>query len=106
MALGTFGTKQGSTCSPADVEIISIYSPSRDASETTVMKKLVASDILSPIYHNADTGGNENVELLGGLYNLKLDATEFSSPGIYTLYIRPVQIKTSITDCGVLASLP
>jgi hypothetical protein len=46
------------------------------------------------------------VELLGGLYNLKLKAENFSELGIYTLHIRPKQIRTTITDCGILASLP
>lgn len=106
MSLGNFGNKRPATVSPADVEIISVYAPSRDASETTVMKKLVSTDILTPLYHNDQTGGNDSIELLGGLYNLKLDASEFSSPGIYTLYLRPTEIRTTITDCGVLASLP
>jgi hypothetical protein len=43
---------------------------------------------------------------LGGLYNLKLNANDFANLGIYTLHIRPKQIRTTITDCGVLASLP
>ena len=70
------------------------------------MKKLTSSDILTPVYHNGTTGGQANVEILGGLYNLKLSATDFSQLGVYTLYIRPKQIRTSITDCGVLASMP
>jgi len=40
------------------------------------------------------------------LYNLKLPATEFNKLGVYTLYIRPAEIRTTITDCGVLSSLP
>jgi hypothetical protein len=43
---------------------------------------------------------------LGGLYNLKLPATEFNKIGIYTLMIRPAQIRTTLTDCGVLSALP
>ena len=37
---------------------------------------------------------------------LSLTATEFNQLGIYTLYIRPAQIRTSITDCSVLSALP
>jgi len=37
---------------------------------------------------------------------LKLKASDFSNLGIYTLHLRPKQIRASITDCGVLASLP
>jgi hypothetical protein len=61
---------------------------------------------LKPYFNNADTGGNANIEILGGLYNLKLPADEFNQIGIYTLYVRPAQIRTTITDCGVLSALP
>ncbi len=53
-----------------------------------------------------NTGGNADIEILGGLYNLKLPADQFNKLGIYTLMIRPAQIRTLITDCGVLSSLP
>jgi hypothetical protein len=43
---------------------------------------------------------------LGGLYNLVLPATTFNRVGIYTLYIRPAEIRTRILDCGVLQALP
>ena len=46
------------------------------------------------------------MEILGGLYNLRLPAETFTQLGIYTLYIRPAEIRTSITDCGVLSALP
>ena len=46
------------------------------------------------------------VEVLGGLYNLTLPAEQFNALGIYTLYLRPAQIRTVITDCGVLSALP
>jgi hypothetical protein len=104
--IGSYGIKRAADVSPEDVEIIMHYVKSRDANEQVTMKKLVSTDIITPLYHNAQTGGNENVELLGGLYNLKLDSSEFSAMGLYTLYLRPTQIRTSIADCGVLASLP
>jgi hypothetical protein len=58
------------------------------------------------VFHNETTGGVANREILGGLYNLKLQAGQFSELGIYTLHLRPKQVRTSIMDCGVLASLP
>ena len=106
MALGTYGTTRPSDMSPEDVEIILNYTPSRDVTNDFELKKLNASEILTPYFHNGDTGGNANVEILGGLYNLKLPADEFNQIGIYTLYIRPVEIRTTITDCGVLSALP
>jgi hypothetical protein len=92
--------------SPEDVEIILNYTPSRDVTTNFVLTKLNAQDVLTPYFHSSTTGGNADVEILGGLYNLKLPAEEFNKIGIYTLYIRPVEIRTTITDCGVLSSLP
>jgi hypothetical protein len=66
---------------------------------------LNAQDVLRPYFNNANTGGS-SVEILGGLYNLKLPADQFNKLGIYTLMIRPAQIRTTITDCGVLSALP
>jgi hypothetical protein len=104
--IASYGIKRPADVSPEDVEILMHYVKTRDANEAVSMKRLVSTDILTPLYHNANTGGNANTELLGGLYNLKLDSTEFGAKGFYTLYIRPTQIRTSIADCGVLASLP
>jgi len=106
MALGTYGTIRPSDVSPQDVEIILHYTPSRDLTNNFQLKKLNAVDILTPYFHNNNTGGNANTELLGGLYNLKLPANEFNNIGIYTLYVRPAEIRTTINDCGVLSSLP
>lgn len=105
MAVGTYGTVRPADVSPEDVEIILNYTPSRDVTDNFVLKKLDAKNILRPYFNNTSTGG-ENVEILGGLYNLKLPSEEFNKLGIYTLYIRPAQIRTSITDCGVLSALP
>ena len=106
MALGAYGIVRPADVSPQDVEIILHYTPSRDVTTNFVLKKLNAANILTPYFHNSNTGGNANVEILGGLYNLRLPASEFTNVGIYTLYIRPAEIRTSITDCGVLSALP
>lgn len=106
MSIGTYGTIRPSDVSPEDVEIILNYTPSRDVTDNFTLKKLNASNLLRPYYNNSSTGGNANIEILGGLYNLKLPANEFNALGIYTLYIRPAQIRTEITDCGVLSALP
>lgn len=106
MALGTYGIKRLSDVSPEDVEILSLYTPSRESVEQATITALDAKSILSPYYHNANTGGNNGIELLGGIYNLRLPNNEFNNKGIYTLIIRPLEIRTTITDCGVLSSLP
>jgi len=101
MAIGVYGTIRPSDVSPEDVEIIMIYSPTRNKTENIVQKKLSATTLLKPYFDSANTQ-----ELLGGLYNLTLPATEFSSIGFYTLYLRPAQIRTKISDCGILSALP
>ena len=106
MATGTYGTIRPADVSPEDVEIILNYTPSRDETDNFVLTKLDASSLLKPYFNNANTGGNANVEILGGLYNLTLPADQFNKIGIYTLYIRPAQIRTTILDCGVLSALP
>ena len=106
MAVGSYGIVRPADVSPADVEILYHYVSDRTANVTPTLTKLDSTAILTPVFHNENTGGVANKEILGGLYNLKLPADQFNKLGIYTLYIRPVQIRTSITDCGVLAALP
>ena len=106
MATGTYGTIRPADVSPEDVEIILNYTPSRDETSNFLLTKLDAPSILRPYFNNSDTGGNPDVEILGGLYNLKLPADVFNRIGIYTLMIRPAQIRTTILDCGVLSALP
>jgi hypothetical protein len=106
MAIGSYGTIRPSDVSPADVEIIMNYTPTRDVTDQFVLTKLDAQTILRPYFANTETGGNPDVEVLGGLYNLTLPANQFNAVGIYTLYIRPAEIRTIISDCGVLSALP
>ena len=106
MAIGSYGTIRPSDVSPEDVEIILNYTPSRDVTSNFVLTQLDAQTILKPYFNNTETGGNAGVEVLGGLYNLTLPAEQFNALGIYTLYLRPAQIRTRITDCGVLSALP
>ena len=106
MAISSYGTIRPADVSPEDVEIILNYTPSRDDTNNFVLTKLDAQSILRPYFNNDQTGGNANIEILGGLYNLKLPAEQFNRIGIYTLYIRPVQIRTTLLDCGVLSALP
>ncbi len=106
MATGTYGTIRPADVSPTDVDIILNYTQSRDVTNDFQLTKLNSSAVLTPYFHNTNTGGNADIEILGGLYNLRLPANVFNQLGIYTLYIRPAEIRTTITDCGILASLP
>ena len=109
MSIGSYGIIRPADVSPDDVEIFYHYVADRNVNSTVRLTKLDATTILTPVYHNSDTTDDANapnVEILGGLYNLKLESGDFSDLGIYTLHLRPKQIRTKITDCGVLASLP
>ena len=107
MAVGSYGTIRPADVSPADVDIYYHFVSGRTASTEVQFEKIDNSqDILTPVFHNELTGGNSNTELLGGMYNLKLESSRFSELGIYTLYLRPKQIRTVVSDCGVLSSLP
>jgi hypothetical protein len=109
MAVGSYGIIRPADVSPEDVEIYYHYVSGRTSDATATLKRLSPSDVLTPVFHNADTTDDAaapDVEILGGMYNLKLASGDFSELGIYTLHIRPKQIRTTITDCGILASLP
>jgi hypothetical protein len=109
MAQGSYGIIRPSDVSPEDVEIYYHYVPERTSDVTAELKRLNSSDVLTPVFHNVNTTDDSSapdVEILGGLYNLKLSSVDFSELGVYTIHIRPKQIRTTITDCGILASLP
>ena len=106
MSIGSYGTIRPSDVSPEDVQILLNYTPSRDVTDNFILTQLDAQTILKPYFNNTQTGGNAGVEVLGGLYNLTLPAEQFNALGIYTLYLRPKEIRTKITDCGVLNALP
>jgi hypothetical protein len=109
MAVGSYGTMRPADVSPEDVEIILHYASDRAASTTPSLTKLDSADILTPVYHNTNTTDDTfapNNEILGGMYNLRLNTDTFGDLGLYTLHIRPKQIRSVINDCGVLASLP
>lgn len=109
MAVGSYGIIRPADVSPDDIDIFYHYTSGRTSTASVTLKKLTSSDILTPVYHNNETTDDvaaQNVEILGGLYNLQLNSDDFAELGIYTLHLRPKQIRTTITDCGVLASLP
>jgi hypothetical protein len=109
MAVGSYGIVRPADVSPADVEIFYHYTSGRTSTAPVTLKKLISEDILTPLFHTSETTTDSsapNNEILGGLYNLKLESANFSDLGYYTLHLRPKQIRTSIMDCGVLASLP
>ena len=111
MALGAYGIKRPADVSPEDVEILYHYAPNRDATTNFRLNRLNSSQVLAPYLHNVETSTGTNpptagVEILGGLYSLTLPNDQFNIKGVYTVYIRPTEIRTTIVDCGILAALP
>lgn len=107
MAVGTYGNVRASDISTDDLDMFYTYSSSRENNSNDVIR-LDPTELLEelkiPSGDDLEVTAGEN--LLGGMYNLTLPATAFNALGIYTIYIRPKEIQTIITDCGVLSAKP
>lgn len=105
MSIGSFGVRRPADVDPSDIEVVLIYTPTRNATEKQEITKYAGDQVIKPIMNTEDTGGS-TVEILGGLYNLILPKSIVSRKGYYTVYIRPVQIRITIEDCGELSTFP
>ena len=102
MATGIYGTVRPADMSPSDVEITVFYAPNRESENTRVFN--LDSGNLIPI--NNPNNPSNTFEIFGGLYTLRLPVTDFGDKGIYTIVFKPVEIRTRISDCGVLSAFP
>ena len=101
MAVGNYGIVRPADVSLNDIEVFLHYTPSRNQIGDTQLTKLNTTDVLSQI----NNPNNPNAfEIFGGMYTLTLPKTVFNEKGIYTISIKPVEIRTKILDCGVLAA--
>jgi hypothetical protein len=105
MSIGLYGVKRPADVDPIDIEVIVIYTATRNATENQVITKFSGTEVIKPVMSNANLGGTA-VEVLGGLYNLTLPVSTFNTKGFYTIYIRPAQIRLKIEDCAQLATFP
>lgn len=88
-----------------DVEIWYNYKPTRnsvDANFINFVKYPAPETILS----SSQCATDLNDKNLPGMYNLNLPVDTFGKKGIYTIYIKPKEIKCTIADIGSLASYP
>lgn len=99
MSVGNYGTIRPADVSVDDIEMFYHKTASRDDVSDTVLQPLDPSEVLVKVDNPKNPG-----EIFGGLYTLKLPTSIFGSKGIYTIIIRPKQIRTTIIACGVLAS--
>lgn len=105
MATGTYGIVRPADILPTDVEIFYSYSPNRDSLGDNKLFPLDPNLVLIPMNNPNNTDPNL-FELFGGLYTLKLPVTNFGAKGFYTIVIKPIEIRTTIVDVGVLSAYP
>jgi len=112
MAVGIYGTTRPADVSIDDIDVYYSYQASREIppqERGIEIIKLDATEILSYNYLPDDewiVEDGENKNLLEGLYNMRLPASVFGNLGVYTIYIKPKMVATTIVDCSVLSSLP
>lgn len=105
MAIGIYGTTRPADVSVDDIDVYYNYTPDRETINNDIYK-LSSSEVLGYNYLPEDEQIVDDENLLEGLYNLKLPATVFGQLGIYTIYLKPKRVVTTIVDCSVLSSLP
>ncbi len=98
MAIGTYNTTRPATVDPKDVEVFYTFAPNRETRPSAP----VSLDAATVLTAENDASGLK----MGGLYTLRLPASDFTNLGIYNIYIRPRQVRSRIIDCGVLAAIP
>jgi hypothetical protein len=100
MSLNTYGTIRPATFTASDVEMLMVYQQNNVSTPETPTR-LDAALVIETI----DNPDNVN-EMLGGLYNIKLNASLFAKGvGIYTIFIDNKKLnggQITIRDCGVL----
>ena len=107
MATGNYGIVRGADVNPKDVDIFIHYTPSRSERGDTEIRKLTSNEVNNMLLKNNNPGNPSSTpEVFGGLYTLSLPTSDFSTKGFYTIIIKPVEIRTTITSCGVLSSYP
>ena len=102
---GLYGTVRSAKIDPLkDAELFYFYRPNRSttAEDFTQFKVLSASNLVAS---KGDVNG-EIEDILPGMFNLRLPLDTFNDTGIYTVYIRPKEYITNLTDVSVLADYP
>lgn len=103
MATGVYGTVRPADVSTDDMEMFLHFTPSRDVPGDSALTKLDPAVHLTRVDNPNNTNG---AEVFGGLYTLNLPSSTFGQKGIYTIVIKPIEIRTRIVDCGVLSAFP
>lgn len=111
MSVGTYGIVRPADVNPEDVEIFYHYTPSRDVVGNGSLEILDPKQVLIKVdayKDNKQASGlsSTQFQVFGGMYTLKLPVDKFSTKGFYTIIIKPIEIRTTIVDVGVLTAYP
>lgn len=103
----TYGIVKPSLIDPSqDVEVFYHYRPSRSSEDSSFKQFKKMSDV-SSIFSNSEFENADETDMrLPGMYNLNLPVSIFGKKGIYTIYIKPKEIRCTIKDVGSLAAYP
>lgn len=106
MSNGTYGTVKPAFITEKDVDIYYFYRPTRssESPDFSSFKKLDSSILSQTTFTDASSNISDNT--LPGMYNMRLPLDVFSEKGFYTIYIKPKEIRTVISDVSVLAAYP
>lgn len=101
---GIYGTVKPADVDPAkDIDIFYSYKPNANdmGSDYDTFTK-IDSNFLTKSRVNVQSG----TEILDGMYNLKIPSDIFGKKGIYTIYIKPKERESIISDVSILMSYP
>jgi hypothetical protein len=99
---GVYGTVRPANVNPmTEVEIYYHYRPTRGTLDNIFGEDFVKLDNTCLAKASGVTDGNE-IEVLKGLYSLRLPMDKFSEKGIYTIYIKPSEYSLNIVDVSIL----
>jgi hypothetical protein len=101
MSTGNYGIIRPADVSPNDMEVFYHFTPTRDQIGNVNLVKLDPNSIVKKIDNPTEIN-----QIFGGLYTLQLPTSIFNQKGIYTVVIKPKEIRTTILDCGVLSAFP
>jgi hypothetical protein len=103
----TYGIVKSALVDPSqDVDVFYHYRPSRSSEDTSFKQFKKISDV-SSIFSNSEFENTDETDMrLPGMYNLNLPVSLFGKKGIYTIYIKPKEIRCIIKDVGSLAAYP
>jgi len=95
MSVGIFGNIKLADVDFSDMDILYVFSPSREELGDTTFQPLFSNVASSDVIK---IGGSDS------LYKLRLPASVFNKVGFYNILIKPKTFETTILDCSFIIS--